>query len=66
MEPGRIGVHGDNAMSPAVLDISLVLAIAPFHQLVEEKLVRVLQRRTRAVQILPVSFQKIYSLYGLK
>ena len=49
MGPGRIGAHGDNAVSAVVLDISPVLALAPFQQHVEEKLVRGPQRITQAV-----------------
>ena len=60
MGPGRIGAHGDNAVSAVVLDLSLVLAIAPFQQHVEEKIVRDPQRRTQAVTWHAVSYNYIY------
>ena len=60
MDPGRNGAHGGHAVSPVVLDISPLLAIAPFQQHVEEKIVRDPQRRTQAVTWHAVSYNYIY------
>ena len=60
MGPGRHGAHGDNAVSAVVLDISPVIAIALFHQHVEEMFVRVPRRRTQAVTWHAVSYNYIY------
>ena len=65
MEPGRHGAHGGNVVSHVVLDISLVLALATFHQHVEERLVRVPQRRTQAVTWHAVSYTPFFTLSAL-